>query len=311
MIKKLVLPACGQNFLYVFGVLKYLQQQGYWDRSNISHIYATSAGSFISVLIALDIDMDTLKNYLIERPWNKIIPKPKQLLSNITDTGILDKEILSKVFDPLFKMKGIDLNISMYDFFCYSNIFINIFVTNLSTFSNEIFSHINTPSISVLDAVYMSCTIPVLFKPTQYKDSFYIDGGIFNRYPVHNLPPNSKSDTLSISITKNNENYSNIYSINTIVFLKKIIASLLNIIETQNCPHVAIENEVTINFVNGDNMFSFTSWKNLFFDSEHRKEKINIGEQYGNIFVSRKLLNQQILDKLNSHHQNVSMHNSY
>ena len=54
--------------------------------------------------------------------------------------------------------------------------------------------------MKVIDAVYASSTLPFIFQPFWYEDSYYLDGGLLNNYPldicINNGAP--KEDILGI-----------------------------------------------------------------------------------------------------------------
>ena len=64
--------------------------------------------------------------------------------------------------------------------------FIHIYITNLTDFELMDISYKTFPEWSVIDAVYASAALPILFTPF-YKDAkYYLDGGILCNYPIHN-----------------------------------------------------------------------------------------------------------------------------
>ena len=71
-IENLVISGGGPAGFAFYGVLKELSKQGVINIANIKNIFATSAGSIISVILALDYTWEELDKYLIERPWSKI-----------------------------------------------------------------------------------------------------------------------------------------------------------------------------------------------------------------------------------------------
>lgn len=57
--------------------------------------------------------------------------------------------------------------------------------TNLSTQTTEIFSAETTPKISIANAIRISMSIPLFFYVVNYKDSRYVDGGLYYNYPIN------------------------------------------------------------------------------------------------------------------------------
>jgi len=56
--------------------------------------------------------------------------------------------------------------------------------SNLTTRKCQIFSHLHTPNMIISDAVRISMSIPFIFYPIRHLDSLYVDGGLFQNYPI-------------------------------------------------------------------------------------------------------------------------------
>ena len=97
MIKYLILPGCGPNILSLFGAVQRAKEHNIWNFENLCEIYCTSAGSMLGFLIALDIEMNVIEQYMIERPWQKLIPKSKKMLESIYSSGIIDQQLFFKM----------------------------------------------------------------------------------------------------------------------------------------------------------------------------------------------------------------------
>ena len=55
---------------------------------------------------------------------------------------------------------------------------------NMSTCSTEYISPENHPDMPCLTALRMSCNLPLIFDRFKYMDSYYIDGGVSDNFPV-------------------------------------------------------------------------------------------------------------------------------
>lgn len=55
---------------------------------------------------------------------------------------------------------------------------------NLTSRKTEYISHITNPAMPCLTAIRMSCNLPLIFENYKYGDSFYIDGGISDNFPI-------------------------------------------------------------------------------------------------------------------------------
>jgi predicted acylesterase/phospholipase RssA len=185
-IKHLVIPGGGPTGIKALGALQNLEQQGYWNINDIETIYATSAGSIISVLLCLKFDWETINDYIIKRPWSEAFQiSVNQIFEAYSKKGLFDKNIAEIFYKPFFKAKDISMNITMKEFYELSKIEIHLFSLDINTFNLEDISYITHPDLQLLTAVQMSSAVPVLISPVCIDDKCYVDGGVVCNYPVN------------------------------------------------------------------------------------------------------------------------------
>jgi len=185
IIKHLVLSGGGVVGLSFYGLLRETNKKGLWDISNIKTIYGTSVGSIISIFIALNYDWDTLDDFIIKRPWQNVYKLSiDSFLYAFHNKGILDKKIMEHTFSPLFKGKDIDINVTMKEFYEITKIEIHIMTVDINTYDLVDISFKTHPDWMVIDAVYCSCCLPILFQPIIKENMCYCDGGFMANYPV-------------------------------------------------------------------------------------------------------------------------------
>jgi len=184
-IKHIIMSGGGVAGFSFYGALRESNKRGAWCINDIKSIYGTSAGALFALIIALKYDWDTLDDYIIKRPWQTIFHFNIQNIFTIFDLrGIFDVKIMEDIFIPLFKGKDVDINITIKEFYEFSGIDMHFFATNINDFTHVEFSYKTHPDWRIIDAVYCSCCLPVLFRPL-IKESFcYTDGGMICNYPV-------------------------------------------------------------------------------------------------------------------------------
>ena len=187
IIKHLIFSGGGVYGLSVFGALNHLYENKLWDINNIESIYGTSIGAIIGVVIALKYEWSILQNYLVNRPWDKIFKFDMySVINSFQKKGLFDISEFEEIFKPLFGGHDIQLNVTMQEFFEITKIEIHIITTDLNTFESVDISYKTHPEWRVIDAVYASAALPILFSPLQKDSKYYIDGGILCNYPVKN-----------------------------------------------------------------------------------------------------------------------------
>lgn len=184
-IKHLVISGGGIVGFSFYGLLRETHKDGIWNIDNIQTIYGTSVGSILGVVIALKYDWETIDDYLIKRPWQNVYKfSMDSILLAFRSKGILDKKIIDDTFSPLFKGKDISINVTLKEFFEITNIELHIFSIDINTFNLIDFSYKTHPDWLVTDAVYCSCSLPILFQPLIKDNICYCDGGFIANYPV-------------------------------------------------------------------------------------------------------------------------------
>jgi NTE family protein len=187
MIRHLLISGGGIWGFSCYGALRESAKANFWNIDNIQSIYATSAGSILSVILSLKYDWETLDHFLIKRPWNQVFSFDfNSILSSIEKRGIFDKKNLYDLFTPLFHGKDISVDITMKEFYDTTQIDLHCFSTEINN-KNIVsvdFSHTTHPDWKLLDAIYCSCCLPILFSPVLIEEKCFIDGGILNNYPL-------------------------------------------------------------------------------------------------------------------------------
>jgi len=195
VIKQLVLSGGGYKGFMSIGALRYLSDQKFYNINEIENIYGTSVGSLIGVILCLKLDWNDMVEYAINKPWNNLITFSTEIILNIiSKKGILDKKFIDSIFINLFKNVGLNSESTLLDLYNYSNICINLFSVNITTFELERFNYKIHPETKILDAVYMSCSIPFIFQPLYFNGTLYIDGGVINPYPLNICLDEHKND---------------------------------------------------------------------------------------------------------------------
>jgi len=185
-IKHLVLAGGGPSLFQTLGAIEHLQNENYIQRENIETIYGTSAGSIVGTLFSLKYDdQDMINDYVIKRPWKDVFSvKIQNILDAYTKKGIFDRPFFEKSFKPLLEAKDLTLDISLKEFYEYSGIEQHFFTFELNDFQLVDVSYKTHPNVKLVDAIQMSCAIPVLISPVCLDEKCYIDGGVSCNYPL-------------------------------------------------------------------------------------------------------------------------------
>lgn len=294
-IKQLVLSGGGPSGIATLGVLDQTLKSNYINIHDISAIHATSIGAVNGVFMCLHklgVDFDTIRDYIFKRPFHETY---KITVQNILDSyekkGIYTIDVVDIFFKPFFNSLNIPVNINMLDFYELTKIELYFYAVNINSFQLKELSHITTPDLSVIHAVYMSSTVPILFSPHLYKDSYYIDGGFMSNYPMHqSISFSRETDNQIFGIYNQYSNTTNRYiqcgtdnniidmfvaiCYNMILYLNDILFP-----RTINMDHKnVIELPLNINM-------SYNYIQSLFCEEETRRDFYNNGYEQAKSFI--------------------------
>ena len=210
MIKYLVLPSGGYKVLNLVGALYELQKNEFFIMDNIESIYGVSAGSVIGAILCLKQNWEDIIKYCIERPWQKCFNFNTNDYLNIIDKkGIIGIEMLKDFINPFFKSCDLNLDtLTLKELYNISNIKLNVYAVNTNTFEAEEFNYISHPDMKLIDAIYISSSMPFVFKPMYINNICYIDGGLDISYPINECVNNEKcnlKEILSMNMIDNDE----------------------------------------------------------------------------------------------------------
>lgn len=187
MIRHLVMSGGGTSLLSMFGALQCTEESGLWKMKDIESIYGTSAGALLAYILALKYDWTELKTYFLRRPWHHVFRWDLySLLGMIEKRGLWGPEVIEQLLAPLLFGKGLSPNTTLHEFYEATGIEIHSFTARLAPLGTSLVdvSYKTHPQWTVLETIYASCCLPILFSPLVREDELYTDGGLLLNYPV-------------------------------------------------------------------------------------------------------------------------------
>ena len=289
-IKHIVCSGGGHNGFTFYGILRELNKRGFWKIEDIETIYATSVGTFFALFLALKYDWDVLDDYLVKRPWNLVFKIDMySIINSFNKGGIFDFKVIEETFLPIFNAKDVSIDITMKEFFELTKIELHFFTTEMNSFSTIDISYKTHPDWKLLDAVYSSSALPILFSPFFKDGKCYYDGGILSNYPIdHCINSGVLLDEVFGIIKHGNSNveYIEIEEKKTLIdyimlIFSKIVEKLTNTKLLRN----KIKNEILVNCVST----SLESVYNCTTNIEDRVKLIKLGVDLADNFYHTSL----------------------
>jgi predicted acylesterase/phospholipase RssA len=264
-IKHFIISGGGPLGFRYLGALEKLNKENFWKIEDIESIYATSIGSIIGAFICLKYDWDTLNKYIIERPWHDAFKVTgKQIFDSYYNKGLFDKKLAEIIFKPLLQAKDLNLDITLKEFYEFSQIDLHIFTFELNKFETIELSHTSHPNLSLLQALTMSSALPGIFMPIIIENCCYVDGGVMCNYPINQClrDHTTKDEILGIksSYDKETDSFRNVdvtqdtslleyvicLTINSMNFIRNTV-KIENIENTVRC--YVTDNPLTLDFI--------------------------------------------------------------
>lgn len=186
-IKHIVLSGGGETGFAFYGALRESNKQGFWDIQHIRSIHSTSVGSIFGVCLTFShlIGWDKLDNFIYNRPWDQVYKFGlNQIINVYSNIGVLDRKAVYDTLYPLFTAIDISMDVTMEEFYKLNGIELHLYTTEMESFQLIDVSYKTHPHWKVIDAVYASCSLPLLFKPAVIEGKSYIDGAVFCNYPL-------------------------------------------------------------------------------------------------------------------------------
>ena len=231
-----------------YSFLKESHKAGYWNIQNIESMYSTSIGCIFCLMIALQFEWEVLDDYILKRPWHNVFKIDIfAIIQSLKTSGILGKKIIEDTFLPLFKAKDLKLDITLKELYEITKIDFHLYTVQINPIVLIDISHTTHPDWSVLEAVYCSCCLPVLFIPYEKDNHTYVDGGMIANYPISSCYNNvlHKDEILGIYIKFKKDNIEISSEFTLFNYLLNLIQNLIDKISIKN-EDISIPNEIII-----------------------------------------------------------------
>lgn len=255
----------GVKGIALIGALDVMENYGYRWRN----VAGTSVGSIVASLIAADLSASEIYNILLKKDYDKLInlckfshSDFKNYLGIIFENGMYSSDYIKEWIDNILSeklnikrsVKFKDLTIENETGILLNNIrykrkyklhVIAADITNgrMLILPEDIIDYgIDPDELKVCDAVQMSISLPLFFKPIKLKKpngttSLIVDGGVLSNYPVWLFDSQSSPrwPTIGFKLAgaqdENPKNSTN----NTLQFVKAIVSTML---EAQDDVHI-------------------------------------------------------------------------
>jgi predicted acylesterase/phospholipase RssA len=234
---------------------------------NIKNWVGTSAGALICYLFSLNYSIEEIREFILNFDFKKLIPTI-EIENIVINHGIDMGDKITLILVHFLKEKYNISNITFKQLYNLTNNKLIVIGTNFTKSKEAEFSYNMTPDMSVITAIRISISIPIIFTPVLYNDDYHIDGGLCNNFPLSYCNINT---TLGIYIKQTNHN--NLESILSIPMGCMAIVS--DVISTKDCNKYDIIE--ILNFA--------SEMINFDINMEDKQKIINLGKKSVEVYL--------------------------
>lgn len=206
MIDTLILSGGGLNSICIFPFIKQLINHNLIDFKKIKNIISVSGSSYFIIPLMLGMSVDASIKLVISMNKNIINIDEFSFNTFIQDYGFFSNEFFSEYLTSIFKIFNIKQNITLKELYDKTNINYIIKVSNISKNKIEYLNHKNSPNLHVKKAIQMTSAVPIVFKPIQYNNDYYVDGAYSGNFPIEYVKKHKYNNHIGINIINKNVN---------------------------------------------------------------------------------------------------------
>ena len=151
---------------------------------NLDIYCGTSVGACISLLLIIGYSSQDIFEILSKLDMSKMVVNNIDNILDEVHIGLNLCDPIIYTIGYMMKRKRFSTKITFEKLFKKTGKKIIITGVCLNDTSLHYFSYDNTPNMEVLKAVTISISIPLIFKPCEYNNKLWLDGGIMNNYPI-------------------------------------------------------------------------------------------------------------------------------
>ena len=186
-IDTLILSGGGPSGTAYAGIFKYLFENNIIDKelNGIKEIITTSIGIMFSIFYILKLNESVIENIVMGVDYLSTLDIDNLEINDLlVEYGLFNNDILANTIKSIIKNTLNKEDITLREFFDITSIKLTVKVYNTTKNITEYISYENNPDLKLSLLTQMTTAIPLFFKPIQYNDCLYVDGGLKGNLPI-------------------------------------------------------------------------------------------------------------------------------
>ena len=186
-IDTLVLSGGGPSGVAYFGIFKALFEKNIINNNldGIKEIITTSAGIFPSFCFLIRLRLDICEKIVRKYDILKLIDSDNLSIDDLLiNFGLFDTKNIGHFIKSILKNFLQVEDLTLTQLYQKTNIKLTVKVFNATKKQLEYISHETDPELSIITLAQMTTAIPLFFKPVEYNNYLYVDGGLRGHFPI-------------------------------------------------------------------------------------------------------------------------------
>lgn len=180
----LVLEGGGSKGSSFVGAIKVLEESGY----TFDKFAGSSAGAIMAGLLAVGYNSEELGKVFMETDFGRFQDDSWGIFRDIyrifKKFGFYKGRSFERWYGDLLEKKTGNRDITFMEVYEKYGKVLVVTGTNLSKRQPMYFHYKTTPEMSILSAVRISISLPLVFQAVKKDNDIYVDGGMLNNYPI-------------------------------------------------------------------------------------------------------------------------------
>ena len=186
-ITNIVFEGGGIKGLAYCGAMIRLNELGLINKLN--KYAGSSVGAISATLLAIGYSPEELLKIIKETDFNNFMDDKfgyiRDFYNLMNDYGYCKGDYIYDWIGKLIQKKTGSADYTFGQLYSTKNIQLVITGTNLTTLKTVYYSHCSHENMKIRDAVRISMSIPFLFRPIEWNNETFVDGGVIDNYPLH------------------------------------------------------------------------------------------------------------------------------
>ena len=187
MIDTLILSGGGPSGIAYIGIFKALFEKKILskDLSGIKEIITTSVGILFSLLYMLSMNEQSIQKFMFELDILSFLDTENLEIDNLLlQFGLFDNSKIGESVNSFIRHLLHHEDITLKELYDKIPIQLTVKVFNSTKKQLEYISYQTDPNLKLSLLARMTTAIPFFFKPVEYNDCLYVDGGLRGHFPI-------------------------------------------------------------------------------------------------------------------------------